>query len=101
MYLRLTTRGAEQQGVQIDRYGTTQGKYLSPIGTSYPERALPADAIGQGYHVYEVVRPVDVIQSRVEKAFGETGGGKQYRLDQPLSWYLDPANGPYLMEITP
>ena len=75
-------------GDVIDRYGPPRGNYVSPEGTPYPSRGLPADSIGSGYHVYEVVKPIPVRSSLVERAFGELGGGKQYLLDKPLSWYL-------------
>ncbi len=83
-------------GERVDRYGTPRGKYLSPPTTSYPERGLPADSIGNGYHVYEAVKPIPVERSIVAPAFGEPGKGTQFLRDKPVSWYV--SNG-YLKEV--
>jgi hypothetical protein len=74
-----------QPGTILDRYGTDQGKYMSPRGTSYPERALPASSLGGEYHQYKVVRPFTAIEGRTAAAFGEPGGGIQFRTDQKIA----------------
>ena len=78
-----------QPGGVIDRYGEPHGKYLSPAGTSYPGRGLPADNLAKGYYQYRVVRPLPAHQGVVAPAFGEPGGGVQYRLDESVQWYLE------------
>ena len=83
-------------GTVIDRYGEPHGTFLSPDGTPYPQRGLPADNLARNYHRYEVLQPLPAKAGVIAPAFGEPGMGLQYRLDQRVQWYLD--NG-YLREL--
>lgn len=87
-------------GDSIDRLGPESGAYAAPVGTSYPERALPPSSIGREYHVYEVLKPLpdSVSEGKIAKWFEQPGGGIQYKFDRPVSWYVD--NG-YLKEVRP
>jgi hypothetical protein len=85
-------------GETIDRYGPPKGKYLSPAGTPFPERSLPASSMGEPYYQYKVLRPLPVEESVVAPAFGEPGWGIQYALahGHNVDWYVHEG---YLEEI--
>lgn len=68
-------------GTIIDRYGNPYGKYTSPIGVPYEQRALPYVENPNAYHKYEVLKPIDnVTISQIAEAFEQPGGGMQYEL---------------------
>ena len=68
-------------GTVIDRYGNQFGRYSSPVGTPYEQRALPYVENPNAYHKYEVLKPIDnVSQGQIAKAFDQAGGGIQYEL---------------------
>ncbi|MEY8268749.1 TNT domain-containing protein, partial [Lachnospiraceae bacterium 64-25] len=68
-------------GTIIDRYGNPYGKYTSPVGIPYEQRALPYVENPSAYHKYEVLKPIDnVTISRIAEAFEQPGGGMQYEL---------------------
>jgi hypothetical protein len=69
-------------GTVIDRYAPDTGNYLSPAGTPFEARALPADA--GPLHQYEVMESLDVEAGIAAPAFGQPGAGIQYRTTQPL-----------------
>ena len=46
-------------GTIIDRYGSQWGKYTSPAGVPYEQRALPYIENPNAYHKYEVLKPID------------------------------------------
>ncbi|CCF70682.1 DUF4237 domain-containing protein [Xanthomonas citri pv. punicae] len=64
-------------GTKLDRYGSPDGAFLSPFGTPYEQRALAPGSRGNGYHEYEVIKPLPVIKGEIAPAFGQTGGGTQ------------------------
>ncbi len=69
-------------GDVIDRFGDERGRYLSPDGTTFSERALPPDSLNPqvekyGYHRYEIVRPFQADVGYVAPAFAQQGGGLQ------------------------
>ena len=91
-------------GTKIDRFGAPGGSFLSPMGTSYGERALKPGTMREDYYVYEVRRPLDVKVGEVRPWFGEVGEGTQYRLDPVGGERRSPATltrgqDPYLKEI--
>ncbi|MGK3148405.1 hemagglutinin repeat-containing protein, partial [Xanthomonas phaseoli pv. dieffenbachiae] len=47
-------------GTKLDRYGSPDGAFLSPFGTPYEQRALAPGSMGNGYHEYEVIKPLPV-----------------------------------------
>jgi hypothetical protein len=79
-------------GQRIDRFGPENGRFLSPDGTPFPDRALPPDSLiarpgdhtPHGYHRYEVTRPFQVSSGPAAPAFGQPGGGTQHYLDSSL-----------------
>ncbi|MBX8528743.1 glycohydrolase toxin TNT-related protein [Pseudomonas cichorii] len=83
-----------QPGFVMDRFGFPSGRYLSPQGTPFSDRALPsAYQSTQPYSMYLVVKPIpNVVQSRVLPWFGQRGMGVQLELPGGVN-YLDPKNG--------
>ena len=68
-------------GTIIDRYGSPYGKYVSPLGGLYEQRALPYIENPNAYHKYEVLKPIDnVIVSQIAEAFEQPDGGMQFEL---------------------
>lgn len=76
-------------GTRIDRYGNTQGSFLSPEGTDYSERALAPGTRAEDYTVYEVIKPLPIIRGEVAPAFGEKGGGIQILPNLPTKVNID------------
>nr|WP_307753748.1 hemagglutinin repeat-containing protein [Xanthomonas albilineans] len=80
-------------GTKLDRYGDPEGRFLSPNGVPYEQRALAPGSRSGGYYEYEVIEPLPVIQGKIAPAFGQPGGGVQilprfpYRVD--VQWLLD------------
>ena len=63
----------------IDRYGSNgSGKYFSPAGTSYEQRALPPFMEEQPYTKYKVVRPLEVDTGKIAPWFEQPGQGTQF-----------------------
>lgn len=61
-------------GTIIDRYGSQWGKYTSPVGVPYEQRALPYIENPNAYHKYEVLKPIDnVTISKIAPAFDQVG----------------------------
>ena len=69
-------------GTKIDRYGGAQkGEFLSPQGTPFEQRSLPAGhQATKEYHQYEVVKDLPVQAGKSAPWFGQPGGGTQFRL---------------------
>jgi hypothetical protein len=79
-----------RRGERIDRFGAEpRGRYLSPDGTPYEQRALPpgnlsgapGDTAPHGYHRYQVQRPFNVESGPIAPAFNQPGGGTQHVVD--------------------
>jgi len=83
-------------GQQFDRFGPGFGQFGSPVGTSFPERALPPGSLDAGYHRYEVVKPIPIWEGPIAPAMGQPGGGVQYYLPTSI---VDLVNAGYLKEI--
>ncbi|HEU5474959.1 MAG TPA: glycohydrolase toxin TNT-related protein [Actinophytocola sp.] len=83
-------------GQQFDRFGPGFGQFGSPVGTPFPDRALPPGSLDAGYHRYEVVRPIPVWEGSIAPAMGQPGGGVQYYLPTSI---VDLVNAGYLKEI--
>ncbi|MDR6644565.1 filamentous hemagglutinin [Luteibacter sp. 1214] len=87
-------------GTRLDRYGDTAGSFLSPVGTTYEQRALAPGTRANPYSEYEVIKPLPVIQGEIAPAFGQSGGGVQMLPNLPgkvnVQWLLD--NG-YLRKV--
>jgi len=78
------TTSTLQPGVRVDRFGAETGRFVSPAGTPLHQRSLPAGSHTRPFHVYEVVRPVDVQAGRVAPWFGQSGGGTQFQFNQSI-----------------
>ena len=87
-------------GTKIDRFGKPTGSFTSPEGISFEQRALAPGSKAENYYVYEVQKPLPVLQGEIAPAFGEVGGGIQILPDFPqrvnIQWLLD--NG-YLKRV--
>lgn len=75
-----------ENGTKLDRFGGETGQFLSSFGAPYVERALPpqnldtsasAPQYPNGYHVYEVLKPFEVLEGPIAPWFGQPGGGSQ------------------------
>jgi filamentous hemagglutinin len=69
-------------GDVVDRYGRTRGTFLSPVGTPYEQRSLAPGTRAEPYSQYVVVKPFTVERSEIAPAFGQEGGGTQYRIPE-------------------
>jgi len=78
-----------QPGTLIDRYGVEAGRFLSPQGTSFAARGLPAAAADAPYAVYEVVEPLEVAAGVAAPAFGQAGMGIQYLTSSSVADLLE------------
>jgi hypothetical protein len=77
-----SVRSTLQPGRLIDRFGGS-GRYFSPKGEPFDERALPSVCRAQVYTVYRVVKPVQVVSCKAAPWFDEPGGATQYETDEP------------------
>ena len=73
-----------QPGTRVDRYGAETGKFVSPEGTPYSNRALPPNSNVCPYHIYEIKKPIEVQSGKVASWFGEPGGGIQYQFTRSI-----------------
>ena len=82
-------------GTLLDRYGGPGGEFLSPAGTPFPLRGLPADQASRLLYTWRVIRDVEVRGGIVQEAYGQPGGGYQY-------WFNVPADrNPALQRVSP
>ncbi|MFZ3290411.1 MAG: RHS repeat-associated core domain-containing protein, partial [Telluria sp.] len=80
-----TKIGTLQPRTVVDRYGYGKGTYVSPVETPYPSRALPPDSVGKPYNIYDVVKPIEGVEtSKIASWFGEIGGGTQHKLPESV-----------------
>lgn len=89
-------RDVLEPGQVIDRYGSESGRFLSPAGTPYEQRALPYDASRMDYRKYRIMKPLPVESGKAQPYFGQAGGGRQYMTDMAVDDLV--ADG-YLVEI--
>jgi len=73
----------------LDRFGGEGGRFLSPEGTPFPDRALPPSSVqfdvpGLNYHRYEVLKPFDMNASINHAGWGQPGGGLQFEIESGL-----------------
>ena len=83
------------KGFVMARFGNNMGRFLSPQGVPFTDRALPSGyESSKSYFLYEVIKPIPgVIQSRALPWFGQQGMGSQLELPKGNINYLDPKNG--------
>ncbi|QTR01567.1 glycohydrolase toxin TNT-related protein [Saccharothrix algeriensis] len=72
-------------GVELDRFGSPEGRVLSEAGTPFAHRSLPPAALAAGYHRYRVVRELPVWFTLSAEWFGQAGGGVRYRATHPVA----------------
>ncbi|MEU1982973.1 glycohydrolase toxin TNT-related protein [Nocardia sp. NPDC019395] len=86
-------------GEIIDRFGGPNGRFTSPPGVTYPERALPPTNLeGDSYHQYRVVRPLPVWMGQIAPQMGEIGLGTQHFLPSSVQALVEAG---YLEEVSP
>ncbi|MGW0251259.1 glycohydrolase toxin TNT-related protein [Nocardia goodfellowii] len=84
-------------GEIIDRFGGPSGRFTSPPGVPFPERALPPTNLdGDQYHQYEVLRPLPVWAGPIAPAMDMPGGGTQHYLPASVQALIDEG---YLREV--
>jgi hypothetical protein len=76
------------KGVQVDRFGSPYGRFLTPAGTEFGKRAIPYENLSEdrravnapplNYYVYEVLEPFEVLAGPIAPHFGAPGCGLQY-----------------------
>ncbi|KAJ5355104.1 uncharacterized protein N7496_012316 [Penicillium cataractarum] len=73
-------------GRKIDRFGSPGGNFFSPLGAPYIERALPPRNLNNSdgnypysYHVYEVIKELNVTLGPVAPWFEQPGMGTQFK----------------------
>lgn len=81
----------------VDRYGKSTGNFLSPIGTPFEERALPASFKNKEYHKYMVKDSFRVKESITAPWFDQPGGGIQYMTGEIIGELVDKG---YLEEVS-
>ncbi|KAL8283482.1 hypothetical protein RQP46_005585 [Phenoliferia psychrophenolica] len=92
-------------GTRVDRFGYEGGRYVSPAGTPYVQRALPPQNLDTptgdprypyNYRVYEVQKAIVVLAGPIAPWFGQPGGGVQYMTYSNISRLL---RGGYLRQL--
>ena len=85
--------------VILTRYGAATGRYVSPAGTPFEQRALPTTTDESDFHTYIVCRNIEGVEKgKIAPWFGQAGGGIQYKLPDRISNLLDGAE-PFLEEV--
>ncbi|OBV39387.1 RHS repeat-associated core domain-containing protein [Janthinobacterium psychrotolerans] len=70
----------------IDRFGHPGGTFVSPQGVQFSHRALPQSyRNGKPYHVYEILKSIQVDAGLAAPWFNQKGLGMQYELPLPVS----------------
>jgi len=84
-------------GFEIDRFGLEVGKYASPRGAPYIQRALPPDSLNTpqpndsspvypfNYHVYKVTKPFQVLSGPTAGSYEQPGQGVQYKMSSNIT----------------
>jgi len=85
-----------QPGTLIDRYGPPSGKFVSPEGTPFPQRALPWNSQYDRYTRYQVIKPIEVEEGLVAPWFDQPGLGKQYKFNMTIEQLL---KDKYIIEL--
>ncbi|MBU6410520.1 MAG: glycohydrolase toxin TNT-related protein, partial [Verrucomicrobia bacterium] len=83
-------------GTMVDRFGSDVGSFVSPVGTPFWQRSLPASFASKPYSVFQVMRPIEVRAGTVAPAFGMAGLGTQFQFHLSVEelveeGYLNPA----------
>jgi Tuberculosis necrotizing toxin len=65
---------------RVDRLGSRDGRFVSPLGTPFKARGLPSSRAGDDHIAYEVVRRLPVRKGLVAPWKDSAGFGIQYHL---------------------
>ncbi|MFY1637737.1 LamG-like jellyroll fold domain-containing protein [Solwaraspora sp. WMMB335] len=71
-----------KKGTRINRYGSEDGRYVSPVDVLFEQRALPIEKRFGVFHEYVVLRDTIVEAGTAAPWFGQAGGGTQYFLSR-------------------
>ena len=82
-------QAALQPGSLVDRYGSASGKFVSPQGTSFGARSLPAEFVSKPLNTYEVMKPINVDAGVSAPWFNQTGLGVQFELPQTVQQLIN------------
>lgn len=52
-------------GARLDRHGGDSGRFLSPVGTPFEQRAIPNASKNEPYKIYEVLRPFEAKSGKI------------------------------------
>jgi hypothetical protein len=74
-----------QPGMLIDRFGKETGRFFSPKGAGYGQRALPYICAGYPYHVYRIDRPLLAWTGKAAPWFDQPGGATQLETDASVA----------------
>ncbi|MDY3957126.1 MAG: TNT domain-containing protein [Allisonella histaminiformans] len=82
----------------LTRYGNELGRYVSPEGISFEQRALPRSTNLNDYHEYKVIKKIDhVMKGAIASWFGKPGKGIQYLLADRIASLI---NNGYLIGVS-
>jgi hypothetical protein len=85
------------KGTYIDRFGGEGGFFASPAAAPHMQRSLPPSnldwpqttpVVPYNYHLYQVLRPFDVVSGPIAAWFEQPGHGVQYNLPFNISTLL-------------
>jgi hypothetical protein len=93
-----------QPGMQLDRFGSEYGNFMSPGGAPYAQRALPPTNLDAApgatypynYHLYEVARPFVVVAGPIAGWFGQPGLGVQFLMSNSVGTLVE---GGFLVRV--
>jgi len=81
-----------EPGTVIDRYGSPNGRFAAPEGTSFSERGLPLVSKAEPYNCYQVMKPIPVQSGTAAGSFwfASPGGGTQFFFpEHNIQYYID------------
>lgn len=78
------------KGTIIDRYVHEFGNFTSPLQVNgkpyeFAQRAMSNIYDPRTYHQYEVIGDLSISKGKIASAFGDVGGGIQYKLDESVN----------------
>ncbi|WP_152659064.1 TNT domain-containing protein, partial [Arsukibacterium sp. MJ3] len=76
-------------GAKIDRFGSPHGTFVSPDGTPFSARSLPASSANKPLNTYVVVKPIQVEAGNAAPWFNQPGGGIQFELPKTVQELVD------------
>lgn len=85
-----------EPGTRFDRYGLPSGSYAASAGTPFAMRSLPPGYETLPVHTYEVLRPLGALRGPAAPAFGQIGGGTQYKFETSINVLVEQG---YIREV--